>query len=790
MPAYETLPVPPRIQRLKDELYASQTEFCFERARIVTRSYRATEGQHPALRRAKAIRAVFDQMPVLIRGGELLVGQRAAILAGRAVYPEFNLDGLTAETTPPEVWGYWHGRTLGARARRAHPDRLRRAERERAAGSVTGTASGFGHVIVDYEKALRRGFRAIIAEARDLLAETPPDDEEGRAFLQGVILSAQGIIRWAERYAELAEAQAAREADPTRRKELECIARTCRRVPAEPARDFREALQSFWFVHLAMHIEQYGWSISAGRFDQYIYPYYRQDLDRGTLSRSEAWELLLNLWVKFMENVGTQVKATTFQNLTLGGQDAAGRDCANELSTLCLDATVALRVTQPALSVRWHPNIDLAFWDRTHQAIAQGLGLPALFNDQVILPALVAHGVTPNDALDYGIVGCVEASIPGKEQGMTAGGHLNLAKALELALNDGRSMISGEQIGLPTGDPTAFTSFDDLWQAYTTQIEYLAGLNILATHIAGEGQKRGGHCPLMSSLLDDCLARRRDLVYGGTRYNLPGVAIYGPSNVYDGLMAIRKWVCEEGRLTWGELQQALRDDFCGHESLRHMLARGTPRFGNGIAAVDAIANEVNAVHARFFWNQVDARNGRYTCGVWPVNGHIHSGHWVAATPDGRHAGAPLVDGVGACQGADRNGPTALLQSVARLNNIDHWPAGNTCNVKFSAQSVRSEAGVRSLRELTTTFMELGGQELQINVVDALTLRAAQAHPAEYGDLVVRVAGYSAYFTELERAVQDEIISRTEQTVQAAQPPPATPSHRPLDAAHLREEPGI
>jgi formate C-acetyltransferase len=764
MPAYETLPVPLRIRRLKDELFATETQFCFERARIVTRSYQDTEGQHPALRRAKAVRAVFAEMPIFIRPGELVVGQRASILAGRAVYPEYQLGGLTQETAPPEVWDYWHGRTLGDLARRAHPERLRLAEREMAAGFVTGTASGFGHVIVDYEKALRRGFRSIIAEAQELLSDTPQDDEEGRAFLQGVVIAAEGIIRWAERYAELAEIQASIESDPQRRQELEHIARTCRRVPAEPARDFAEALQGFWFVHLAMHIEQFGWSISAGRFDQYIYPYYRQDIEAGTLSRQDAWELLLNLWVKFMENVGTKLKTTLFQNLTLGGQDAGGRDQSNELSALCLDATVALRVTQPALSVRWHPNISPGFWHRVHQAIAQGLGLPALFNDQIILPALIAHGVSPEDALDYGVVGCVEASIPGKEQGVTAGGHLNLSKALELALNDGRSTMTGAQIGLPTGDPETFASFDDLWAAYVTQIEYLSGLNILATHIAGEGQKRGGHCPLMSSLLDDCMANRRDLVFGGTRYNLPGISIYGPTNVYDGLTAIRKWVFEEQQLTMGELHQALLDDFEGHEPLRQMLARGAPRFGNGIEEVDALANQVNAVHADFCWKQVDSRNGRYTCGVWPVNGHVHSGHWTGATPDGRRAGMPLVDGVGACQGADRSGPTALLQSVARLNNIDHWPAGNTCNVKFSASSVRSDEGVAQLRGLTTTFMELGGQELQINVVDAVTLRAAQENPAAYADLIVRVAGYSAYFTELSRDVQDEVISRTEQAV--------------------------
>jgi formate C-acetyltransferase len=495
-----------------------------------------------------------------------------------------------------------------------------------------------------------------------------------------------------------------------------------------------------------------------------MFPFYKHDLAEGSLTPEQAWELLLNLWVKFMENVDSGVKETVFQNLTLGGQDREGRDQSNELSRLCLDATVAMHFNQPALSVRWHPNIDPAFWEQVHRTLAEGLGLPALFNDAIILPALTAHGVTPEDALGYGIVGCVEASVPGKEQGVTAGGHINLAKALELALNQGYSMVTGEQIGWPTQDPGTFTSFDDLWRAYQTQVEYLAGLNILASHIAGEGQKQWGHCPLMSSLLDDCLAKRRDLVFGGTRYNLPGIGIFGPSNVCDGMTAIRRWVCEEKRLTWSELRQALLDDFKGHEPLRQLLAQRTPRFGNDIPEVDELINRINAVHAEFCWKQVDSRNGRYTCGVWPVNTHVHAGQWTAATPDGRHKGMPLVDGVGACQGADRNGPTALLQSVARLNNIEHWSAGNTCNIKFSAGSVRTEKGVEHLMSLTTTFMHLGGQELQINVVDAATLRSAQINPEAYHNLIVRVAGYSAYFTQLSPNVQDEIISRTEQAV--------------------------
>ena len=571
-------------------------------------------------------------------------------------------------------------------------------------------------------------------------------------------------MEWARRYAALADQLADNSLHPERKKELRKIAETCRRVPAEPARDLTEAMQSFWFTHMAMHIEQYGWSISAGRLDQYLHPFYQGDLDSGVLSPDQAWELLLNLWVKFMENVDGGVKDTVFQNLTLGGQDMDGKDQSNGLSRMCLEATLALRFNQPALSVRWHPNIDPDFWDQVHRTLAEGLGLPALFNDEIIIPALTTHGIEREDAVGYALVGCVEASVPGKQQGMTAGGHINCAKALELALNNGRSMITGVQIGLPTGEPSAFDSFEDLWTAYKDQIEYLCGLNILATHISGEMQKQHGYCPLMSSLLDDCLVRKKDMVYGGTRYNLAGVGVFGPANVCDGMMAIRSWVCEKKLLTWKELQQVLLDDFEGHEEIRQLFAGRTPRFGNDLMEVDAFLNRITAVHADFFWKQVDSRNGRYTSGVWPVTTHVGTGTWTAATPDGRHKGAPLVDGVGACQGADRNGPTALLQSVARLNNRDHWTAGNTCNIKFSAAGIGVGNGIERLRDLTTTFMELGGQELQINIVDAKTLHDAMKNPEMYTDLVIRVAGYSAYFTMLGANVQSEIISRMEQAI--------------------------
>jgi len=758
---YSTLPVPERITRLRTELFAARDSLCFERAKIVTRAWQQSEGEHPAIRRALALRAVFTGMPLFIREGELLAGQRAASLGARSLYPEYNLFGLDAPGAPPELRAWWQGRCIGDEVQRAMPERMLRARRELAAGFVTSEATGFGHVIVDYPLALREGFNAIIARTRQQLAAAPADDAEGRAFLRAVIIAAEGLVLWAGRYADLAEQQAAACPDPTRAAELRAMAAICRRVPAEPARTFHEALQSFWLVQTALHLEQYGWSISAGRFDQYMLPYYRADIASGRLTRSQAWELLLSLWVKFMENIGISLRTTIFQNLTLGGQDQAGRDASNELSRLCLDATIALRFNQPALTVRWHPGIDPDFWRRVQLAIAQGTGMPALFNDEVNIPALMGLGVSPEDARDYAIIGCVELGIPGKVQGVTAGGHINAAKALELALNEGRSLLTGEQIGWPTADPASFGSFEDLWQAYREQIEYLGGLNILAAHVAGEAQKRLGHCPLMSALLDDCLANRRDLVFGGTRYNLPGVCIYGTPNVCDGLSAIRTLVYERREVSMAGLRAALQDDYHDAEPLRQMLSRRAPRFGNDDPAADDLANRVNALHSAFCAKFVDARNGRFSTGVWPVEAHVDCGRWTGATSDGRHAGAPLADGIGACQGADRRGPTALLASVARLNTRRDFPSGSTCNIKLSAGTARSDAGLARLEDLTTTFMRLGGQQLQVNVIDQAELRAAQREPQAHSDLIVRVAGFSAYFTTLRPEVQEEIISRTE-----------------------------
>lgn len=749
----------PRIQKLREEFFATEYGWTFDRAYAVTRSYQATEGQRPVLRRAKALQEILSTMPLYIRPGELLVGSRSSQLCKRATYPEYTLESNS--DWPEEILAYWKGKSLREASRQLQTDVILANEAEMTSCYVTGSAQGFGHLIVDYEKAIRKGFRAIAEEAAAELPKAKNDKE--RDFLTAVQITAQAMITWANRYADLAEEQA-KTAQGERAAELLEIARVCRRVPEYPAQTFREALQTLIFTHLAIHIEQYGWSISEGRADQYLFPYFAEDLASGKMTEDEAWELLLSLWMKFMENLHDGIGVTLFQNMTIGGQDAQGKDMSNALSHMILDAVAATRFIQPAVSLRWHRNIDPDFWAHAMEVIREGMGMPALFNDDIIMAALEHHGVRHEDALGYAIVGCVEQSIPGKEEGVTSGGHLNLAKALELTLFNGTSLYSGKQLGIQTGDPASFPDFERFFAAYSKQLRYIAAVNLQAAQIAADVQKTYVPCPLTSSLLDDCIAEHRDMVDGGTRYSLPGVCIIGATNAVDGLLNIQKLVYEQKRFTMEQLADALKHNFEGNEIMRQMMLRQPIRFGNDIPEADEMANRVYAVHANFHADHPGPRGGHFNTGVWPVDCHVSSGVFTGATPDGRKFGTPLVDGVGSVQGVDRNGPTALLRSVASLNNIEHWGAGNTCNIKFSASSLRTDNALQNMGNLADTFMRLGGQELQINVVDNATLLDAQEHPENYQDLVVRVAGFSAYFTRLSRAVQNEVISRNTQDV--------------------------
>ena len=749
----------PRIQKLREEYFAAKFENCYERAIAVTRSYKKTEGERAVLRRAKAFYEILTTMPIYIRPGELLVGSRSSVLGKKTTYPEYSVSAK--EYWPEGIFEYWDGKTVRDLSDELHTDVINLNGAEMTCGYVTGASTGYGHLIVDYEKAINKGFRAIAEEAKAEMENAKTAKE--RDFLTAVQITSEAMIAWAHRYADLADKEA-EDADPVRAEELKKIAHICRRVPEYPAQNLYEALQSLVFVQLAIHIEQFGWSVSVGRFDQYMLPFYEKDLREGVETEDSAWELLLSLWMKFTEHVHEGIGVTTFQNLTIGGQEAEGNDQSNVLSHLCLDLIAATRFVQPAVSLRWHKNIDPDFWAHAMEVIGQGMGMPALFQDEIIMKEMELNGVSHEDALNYAIVGCVEPSVPGKEEAMTSGGHVSPAKVLELTLFNGRSLLTGKMLGIETGDPTKFADFEELFEAYSRQMRYICSVNIQAAQIAADCQKLLVPCPLTSSLLDDCIAEHRDMVDGGTKYSLSGICIVGATNAVDGLLNLKKLVYEQKRFTMQEVCDALKANFEGYEVMRQVMLHQPVRFGNDIPEADEMANRVYAVHSDFNTDHADARGGHYTNGVWPTTTHVSAGTRAAASPDGRKSGMPLVDGIGAVQGADTNGPTALLRSAASLNNVDHWAGGNTCNIKFSASSIRTENALRNMGMMVETFMKLGGQDLQINVVDHSVLLDAQEHPEQYQDLVVRVAGYSAYFTRLSREVQNEIISRNTQEV--------------------------
>lgn len=786
----------PRIMKLRDEFFAQEFGMDLSRAYAITRSYKETEGQPMVLRRAKAFYETLKTMPLYIREDELLVGSRSSELGKRTSYPDYSLDRTFP--WPEEISSYWKYRSADYFSHQMHSDAVKMNEKEMSGGITTGTSTGYGHLIVDYEKALHLGLRGIISETKaelekidteaaalgepgtDKAAARRIDAEKERLkneadFLNSVVIAGEAVILWANRYADLAEKQAeeltekmvgaAAEDQPamaTRKEELLTIAATCRRVPEYPAENFHEAMQSFLLVHVAIHIEQYGWAVSTGRFDQYMYPYYKKDLEDGTLTEDEAWELVLSLWMKLMENIHDGIGATHFQNMTIGGTDSEGNDASNAFTHVILDATAATRFIQPALSLRWHKNMDPDVWAHAMDVIGQGMGMPALFNDEIITTALQKNGVARDDAYNYGIVGCVEPAIPGREEAMTSGGHLNLAKVIELTLFNGRSNQTGKQISIQTGDAASFKTFDEFFDAYSRQMRYIAGLNIQTAEVAATAQKLVVPCPFTSMLLDDCIALHKEKTDSGTRYSLPGVCIIGATNAVDCMLNLKKLVFEQKRFTMQEVLDALSTNFENNEIMRQIMLHQPIRYGNDIPEADEMANKIYAVHSDFNRMHADFRNGHYTDGIWPVTSHVSYGEHTGATPDGRKDGMPLVDGVGAVQGADTHGPTALLRSVSTLNNVDQWAGGNTCNIKFSASSIKTANALRNVGIMSDTFMRLGGQELQINVVDNATLLDAQQHPENYQDLVVRVAGFSAYFTRLSKVVQDEVISRNEQ----------------------------
>jgi formate C-acetyltransferase len=762
-------------------------ELFADRALAATRSFRETEGEPLPIRRAKMLARILADHPIVIQDGEVIVGTKTRRPRGSPVFPEINcawverdLDRLPTRSNTPfavsdetrraladEVFPYWRGRQVADRIYEQVPPGLWRAD-ERGVLYHYFRSRTIGHINAGYAKVLDLGFDAIADSARRAIARLGSGEADAgrREMLGSVVLACEAAVAFARRHAAVLRTMAAAEPDAARRDELARMAGVCERVPAAPARGFHEALQSMWFAHLVLNLETDGHAFGPGRFDQYLYLHYRRSIDTGELTQAGAQELLDLMWVKFDEitlakdsgESETSSSYPEFQNLNIGGLTRDGRDATNELSYMCLSALERTRLPQPGLSAQVSSRTSSRFLLRCCELLRLGLGMPAMFNADTLVLGMVNRGKTLEDARASSLNGCVACFCDGRDR-MASSGYFNLAKCLELALNDGRDRLTGERLGPATGDPRAFAAFDDVLGAFGAQVAHFVDEKVRYDNIV-----RGvyaSHCPVpfTSAVIDDCIEKGLDWHAGGARYNIATMSGVAIGTVADALSAIRTHVFERRTVTMAQLVEALDRDWNGHEALRELLVNRTPHYGNDDDRADALA----ALAERILCDQVEARRdvqgARYWVDLLPTTAHVALGQLTGATPDGRRAGTPLSEGVSAVQGHDRRGPTAAAASVAKL---DHARTNGTLlNMRISPDCLRTTDDLRKLAALIRGYFDQGGHHVQFNVVDRAVLEDAMAHPEQHRDLMVRVAGYSDYFVLLSPDIQREILSRTE-----------------------------
>lgn len=785
------MPMTERVRRLREESLNAVPTLSTERAELITEFYRQDLGPVSApVRRALAFRYILEHRTIYIGEGELIVGEKGPFPKAAPTYPELcchsleDLDILNSrEKIPfrvtPEarrvyaevIIPFWRGKSMRDLIFREMTD-------EWKAAYEAGVFTEFmeqrapGHTVLD-DKIYRKGFLDFMADIRRALANldylNDPQAYDKQEELKAMLICADALIRFAHRHAEKAEELAAREPDPQRRQELLRIAEVCRHVPAHPPRDFWEAIQYYWFVHLGVTTELNTWdSFSPGRLDQHLYPFYRKGLEEGTLTREQAEELLQCLWIKFNNQpappkVGVTAAEsatyTDFAQINLGGLREDGSDGVNELTYLILDVVEEMRLLQPSASIQVSKKSPDAFIKRAARIIRTGFGQPSVFNADLVVQELLRQGKSLADARNGGTSGCVETGAFGKESYILTG-YMNLPKILEITLHNGVDPRTGRRIGLETGDPQNFETFEDLFAAFERQLRYFVDVKVRGNNVIERLYARYMPAPFLSILIDDCIAKGRDYHDGGARYNTTYIQGVGLGTITDALTAIRYHVFDHRTLTMDELLTALRADFAGpYERVRQMLLNRTPKYGNDDDYADSVMRMVFEAYFRAVDGRPNTKGGRYHINLLPTTVHVYFGSVTGATPDGRKAWTPLSEGVSPVQGADRRGPTAVLRSVAKM---DHVRTGGTLlNMKFSPSLFRTDEGLDNLVWLIRTYFRLDGHHIQFNVVDAATLRAAQQHPEQYRSLIVRVAGYSDYFCDLTKALQDEIIARTE-----------------------------
>ena len=762
------IPKSPRITRLVDHLYEKMPVIESARAKLITESYQATEGKPMITRRAEAFAHILRHIPIIIRDEELIVGSSTIAPRGCQTYPEFSyqwledeLDTVETRSADPfyiaeetkqelrEVHKYWKGKTTSELATSYMAPEAIKAIEHNIFTPGNYFYNGVGHVTVKYEEVLAIGYEGIMAKAQAELDKCQVGDGDYARrshFLNAVILSCQAVIEYAQRYAALAEKMAAECNDPVRRNELEVIALNCSRVPAKGAGSFYEACQSFWFIQQLIQLESSGHSISPGRFDQYMYPYYKRDLDNGNITREFAQELMDCIWVKLNDLNKCRDAASAegfagyslFQNLIAGGQNKDGEDVTNDLSIMCIQASMHVHLPQPSLSVRVWNGTPHEFLIKAAELTRTGIGLPAYYNDEVIIPALQNRGLSLEDAREYNIIGCVEPQKAGKTDGWHDAAFFNMCRPLELVFSNG--MDKGEMVGIPTGDVTKMTTFEEFYDAYKKQMDYCISLLVNADNAIDVAHAERCPLPFLSSMVDDCMKRGLSVQEGGAVYNFTGPQGFGIANMADSLYAVRQLVYKDRKVSMEEYKEALiwnygkgidsqtaadmtasilkemehqgctidentvksvletvmtmkpsEDQKARFEEIHHMIDE-VPKFGNDIPEVDYFARDVAYTYTRPLQNYKNPRGGQFQAGLYPVSANVPLGGQTGATPDGRYAHTPVADGVSPSAGKDVNGPTAAANSVARL---DHFIVSNGTlfNQKFHPSALAGREGL-------------------------------------------------------------------------------------------------
>jgi len=779
-----------RVARLRRMSLDTKPTLSPERAELITEFYEDAPSVPLPVLRGLALGHLMDRKALWIEPGELIVGERGPRPKATPTYPElcchsledlfildtrekisFAADEAARAAYRETVIPFWRERSIRHRMFEQLPEEWKNAYE---AGIFTEFMEqrAPGHTVAD-DKIYRKGLGGLQADVdRELASLDFLNDLEAydkRNQLRGMRLAADAVIRFARRHSAEASRLAADEPDPDRKRELEQVAVNCAWVPENPARTFWEALQAYWFVHLGVITELNTWdAFCPGRLDQHLYPYYRREIDAGTLTRERAKELLECFWVKFNNQpappkVGVTAAEsgtyTDFANICSGGLRADGSDGVNEVTYLVLEVIDEMRLLQPSSNIQLSKKNPERFLKKACEIIRKGWGQPSIFNADMVVSELVRQGKSVEDARCGGTSGCVEAGAFGKESYILTG-YFNLPKVLEVTLNNGYDRRTDKVIGIRTGDPAGFATFDELLDALGRQLRHFLDVKIAGNHIIERMYASCMPAPFLSIITDDCIRKGRDYNNGGARYNTRYIMPVAPGTTADSLAAIQYHVYDKTDVAMADLLRAVREDFIGHEPLRQLLLNKTPKYGND----DEYADKFVTLLCDLLYHAIDGRRGptgsTYHVNYLSTTCHVYFGSVCGATPDGRHAWVPVSDGISPSHGADRSGPTAVIRSAARM---DHARSGGTLlNQKFTPALLSGDDGIEQLAHLVRGYFKLDGHHIQFNVVTADTLRAAQKEPEKYRDLIVRVAGYSDYFCDLTKELQEEIIMRTEQ----------------------------